>query len=294
MEIFEAGTGHGSLTLHLARAIHAANPPAPKIPAKKVKALRKPNQSLEIPTETPASSLPILNSVEEDATFADADKAAIKAAYEAYLPTRRAIIQTLDITPRHSSHAQDVVRNFRHGLYFPDIDFHTGTIPEYLSSRLEVHPDPFLTHAILDLPGPQEYFEIVSRAIKPDGTLLVFCPSITQIVRCVKGIKEDFLPLLLESVLEIGVGAGAGGREWDVRLVKPRALLKAEVAPLITEPDDEGSDSSKGEGTGEEVDVSIAVESSDSGWEVICRPKVHSRVIGGGFVGVFRRMEKGL
>ena len=31
LEILEAGTGHGGLTLHLSRAIHAANPPLPSV-----------------------------------------------------------------------------------------------------------------------------------------------------------------------------------------------------------------------------------------------------------------------
>ncbi|KFX96568.1 hypothetical protein V490_03275, partial [Pseudogymnoascus sp. VKM F-3557] len=34
LEIFEAGTGHGALTLHLARAIHAANPAPPPLPSR--------------------------------------------------------------------------------------------------------------------------------------------------------------------------------------------------------------------------------------------------------------------
>lgn len=47
LEIFEAGTGHGALTLYLARAIHGLNPPPPPLPP------RKPNQKGTVDTTKP-------------------------------------------------------------------------------------------------------------------------------------------------------------------------------------------------------------------------------------------------
>lgn len=287
-EIFEAGTGHGALTLHLARAIHGANPRAPPLP----RAQSAPEGTRGSEAEQAAefsddsiddSTIPPTTPTINDARESEQD------VYNAYLPTRRAVVHTLDTSARHSAHAQNVVRSFQHGIYYHNIDFHVGTIPEYISSRLEHCKEPFLNHAILDLPSTHSYLEDVGNAVRPNGCVLVFCPSITQINSCTLAVKENRLPLLLETVVEVGAGAGVGGREWDVRLVKPRALLKAEVQ---TRQDIVGNDA-------ESVAVDLENESESSSyaeepkgrWEMVCRPKVGGRVSGGGFLGLFRRME---
>ncbi|KAH7395858.1 adenine-N(1)--methyltransferase [Cadophora sp. MPI-SDFR-AT-0126] len=246
LEIFEAGTGHGALTLHLARAIHAANPPAP----------------------TPEPIAPT-----EDNTVRTEQNLAIEKAWR---KARRAVVHTLDINAAHSHHAAQVVKNFRRGLYFPNVDFHTGTIEEYLSGRLADSDDPFLDHAILDLPSTHEYFEIVSKAMKANGTLIGFCPSITQINSCVLLTKQKNLPFFLEKVIEIG--GAVGGREWDVRLVTPRALKN-----------DSGEKQATVDTVGE-VEDRKASETTNRGEEMVCRPKVGGRVSGGGFVGLWRRI----
>jgi hypothetical protein len=203
-------------------------------------------------------------------------------AFDLWRSSRRAVIHTLDNNTAHSQHARQVVRNFRKGIYFPHIDFHTGTIEDYLSRRLEKATDkPFLDHAILDLPLTHDYFQIVSKAIKPNGTLLAFCPSITQINACALRSKQLNLPLFLEKVLEIGGGIGTGGREWDVRFVKPRSQLKYEMTEAQAVPED----------TIEDVVVDRGLtEATGGGDEMVCRPKVGLRVAGGGFVGIWRRI----
>lgn len=250
MEIFEAGTGHGALTLNLARAVHAANPPAP---------------------------------IPEAASPTDDNKAQLEQDLEndkAWRAARRAVIHTLDINVAHSKHAELVVKNFRNGLYFPNVDFHTGTIEEYLSGRLATSGDePFLDHAILDLPATQNYFEIVSKAMKPHGTLIGFCPSITQINTCFLLAKKHNLPFFLEKVIEIGGAVGVGGREWDVRLVTPRALKnesrnQKDETDIVEDTVDEGK----------------VAEVSNRGGELVCRPKVGVRIFGGGFLGVWRKI----
>jgi len=276
LEIFEAGTGHGALTLHLARAIHGANRAPPEIPPSK-----EPDQPATVSinddavVSTPKSAEDPNQSLETKAT---------QEAYDIWRANRRAVIHTLDVSAKHSAHAQATVKNFRQGMYFPDVDFHVGGIPEYLSGRLIESADPFLEHVILDLPSPGSYLGIVGNALKPNGSLLLFCPSITQINVCVQMVKGKKLPFLLEKVLELGAGAGVGGREWDVRAVKPRALLKTEAAARESEePTIESVD---------ESDLSEATTSADSGVEMVCRPKVGGRISGGGFVGLWRRMEQ--
>ncbi|KAI9737699.1 MAG: hypothetical protein M1818_005703 [Claussenomyces sp. TS43310] len=284
LEIFEAGTGHGALTLHLARAIHGANPPAPSLPTTPSSQgpLAEPSPKCMVKPELPTSE-PVL----DGPSTTPPDDAAEKE-YGRYLSTRRAVINTLDISASNTSHARHVVRSFRHGIYYHNIDFHVGTIPDYISSRLEISPVPFLDHAILDLPSPHSYLDVVGQALKPNGSVVVFCPSITQINSCVLRVKEKKLPLLLETVLEVGAGVGVGGREWDVRPVKPRALVKAEAVARRNMVD--GGESDPESDINEETSSAAEGKEASSGWEMVCRPKVGGRVSGGGFLGLFRSM----
>ncbi|KAF7901951.1 uncharacterized protein EAF01_007249 [Botrytis porri] len=301
LEIFEAGTGAGSLTLHLARAIHGANTRAPPIP-------RLPKTKGKI---TP-----------DDDIYGYGGKFGARNVkmtdlYHEWRSQRRAVIHSLDADEHHSRYAQRTVRNYRHGLYFPHIDFHVGSIHDYLSKRLEETKGVFLDHAILDIPGIQDEMEIVGKCIKPDGRLITWCPSITQHMKCLEIVKGKKLPFVLDRVLELGSQLSTGGREWEVRLAKPRALIKAEMKAKVEEMEREDRSktvsavdewltkiSSKDEVTSEDVETSesesVTVqgstgEASDhtdmSGWEMICRPKVGDRITGGGFVGVWKKMD---
>jgi tRNA (adenine57-N1/adenine58-N1)-methyltransferase len=285
LEIFEAGTGHGSLTLQLARAIHGANYPAPEIPP------------LVLPKKQTSSIASLWDSlIGLLVNFKTEDP------YKIWRAKRRAIIHTLDISASYSTHAQHVVRNFRRGLYSPHIDFHVGTIPDYLSSRLSSTTSPFLSHAILDLPGTHKYMGIVGEALKPNGSLVTWNPSVSQVMKCVEMVRDSRLPFLLERVLETGSGTGAGPREWDVRSVKPRARAKAEAEAKAARGGWESTleeslkvdeDGEQGAGITEAMDHSDlqAPNTEDSGWEMVCRPKVGLRIEGGGFIGLWRRME---
>ncbi len=240
LEIFEAGTGQGALTLNLARAIHAANSPPPS---------------------------------KEDIN-----------EYESWRQKRRAVVHTLDNEPRHSAHAKNVIRDFRKGIYYPQIDLHVGTIDDYLSSRLkEGSGKEFLDHVILDLPRSQDYLDIVSKSLKSGGKLITFCPSITQINEGVLHAKNNGMSLYLERVLEVGGWVGTGGREWDVRPVKPRALerIEAQKASEILEVKEASEEFSDDKSTS---------ENEGKGWEMVCRPKVGGRVTGGGFIGVWTKL----
>lgn len=278
-EIFEAGTGNGGLTLHLARAIHAANTAAPPLPPKKqTQPITPPATENDIDAVAPPQSVEGVEAEQADAA---------EKIYRDWLSKRRAVIHTLDAARDHSTHAQRVLRNFRDGMYFPHVDFHVGSIHEYLTSRLEGTMEPFLEHAILDLAGIHNYLDIVGKALRPNGILITFSPSITQVLSCVHEVKDNRLPFLLEQVLETGIAAGVGGREWDVRTVRPRVVVRAEAAAREQLSDTEESSDTFDQEDGREAPV---MESSQ-GWEAICRPKAAARVAGGGFLGVWRRME---
>lgn len=264
LEILEAGTGHGALTLYLSRAIHGANPALPD----------------------PSSP----NTAED---------------VETWKRTRRAVIHTLDVVEKYSLHARSVVQGFRHGLYYPNIDFHVSDVSVWLKAELASRSGvPFLSHAILDLPNSHLKLQDVAAALRVDGTLVVFNPSITQVMQCAAAIRQDGIPLELEKVVELPTNGEAGGREWSVRAVRPRASVKGigvfadegvnaedagnegESLPALDESDAEPSDSDTAE-----IRPAASHAAKDEGWQMICRPKVGDRIIGGGFVGVFRKQR---
>lgn len=201
---------------------------------------------------------------------------------------RRAIIHTIDISPKYRKHAESIVRGFRHGLYYDNIDFHVGDVSNWIQQQRSVREkdtQPFLGHAFLDLPSANTHLETVANVLRTDGTLILFNPSITQINECVLQIKKTKLPLELECVVELGVNGGSGGREWDVRAVKPRALSKK--APTPPNSDGESADKDVVD-SGRENEPAHVVEDC---WSMVCRPRVGERVVGGGFLGVWKKMR---
>lgn len=289
----EAGTGHGALTLHLSRAIHSANY------AKPTKSEPRPFTSDEPTVQQEQNQV-----VEEDADAEHTPLIAWKAA-------RRAVIHSIDVSPKFSKHARKVVRGFRHGMYADNVDFHVGDVSEWVKGEFlrrandEIHVEPsadtppseqdstpehvvptmrspFLSHAFLDLPATHTHLSTVAKALRTDGVLVVFNPSITQIAECVQKIKQENLPLFMEQTLELGTNGTSGGREWDVRAVKPRATIKKEEV----QPDS----SSDGIQVGRDIEQSKS-DAENNIWSLVCRPKVGERIVGGGFLGVFRKMK---
>lgn len=102
-------------------------------------------------------------------------------------------------------------------------------------------------------------------------------------------MKEKKLPFYQESILELGEGIGVGGREWDVRVVKTRARVRAEAeAKRVDERREAVSESGS---TDDEESSSMAIGGKESDWVTVCRPKVGDRVAGGGFLGLWRRVK---
>jgi tRNA A58 N-methylase Trm61 len=244
LEVLEAGTGHGALTLHLSRAIHAAN----------------------VPRES------------HDETAPDQD-------------SRRAVIHSVEVSPRFSEHAQQVVKGFRHGLYAKNVDFHVGNVSDWVKEAFKSRgSSPFLSHAFLDLPSADVHMANVAEALRVDGTLVVFNPSITQITECAKHVKEERIPLDLAKVVELGVNGGSGGREWDVRFVRPRSLGKLQAeAPGLPSDTRSSLDSEDEVAASESEERTPTVPTEQRGWSFVCRPKVGERITGGGFLGVWKK-----
>ena len=228
---------------------------------------------------------------------------------------RRAVIHTLDVSSAHSLHARWVVGGFKRGIYAGNVDFGVGDVSAWIDQQLttrnlDTNPPTnrtFLSHIILDLPGSHQHIAKAASVLDVDGVLLIFNPSITQITSCVEMIRREKLPLILDRVVELGAGM-TGGRLWDIRAVRPRAATRAEKErQQINSDDGEESEATSGaeiagqdertnlktipEADGANGQSSGAVEPEQAGLAMICRPKVGNRVVGGGFVGVWRKMR---
>ncbi|OAP63913.1 hypothetical protein AYL99_03140 [Fonsecaea erecta] len=290
LQILEAGTGHGSLTLHLARAIAAANPPPPtnQLPGLRRLAEKKPTHS------SPQT---------EDGS---PEAESLTRMWDEWKQKRRAVIHTVEAVPANSLHAEKIVRGFRRGLYWPHVDFYTGDVKEWMTARHRSRNNEFLDYVLLDMPGVHSQIQHVEPAMHDGAKLVVFVPSITQIADCVKAVQELSLPLHMDKVLELGEGISSG-RKWDVRFVKPRksSLSTAttnretkqtsdEQVPVVasrpeseTGPPDGANHKEVEDEEPPESDISSTTQ--DGQPVMVCRPLVGERTFGGGFIALFRK-----
>ena len=300
LEILEAGTGHGALTLHLARAIHAANDPPPT----------QRLHDLE-PERSDASQVEEGNHSKTDMNMLQSKDGAHRTALasSSWRSQRRATIHTIDVSSKHSKHAQTIVDGFRQGMYSQNVEFHVGDVSNWIDEQLLLREGnilgsetaAFLSHVFLDLPASYRHIEKASSALRADGMLMVFNPSITQITACVEVIRTLRLPLVLDRALELGPNM-TRGKDWDIRAVKPRALIKAEndkKEALVSGNSDASTKSVEDE---ESAEIQVETKTRDEeqaqtlaqeeiGWQMICRPTV-GPVTGGGFLGVWRKMKQ--
>jgi hypothetical protein len=197
-------------------------------------------------------------------------------------------------------------------MYVPHIDFHVASIGDWIHSQLDTrrhsssvfrksaNAEPFLSYVILDMPGCHFQIETVAPAMRDGALLVVFVPSVTQIGDCVRIMRDKGLKLQMEKVLELGEGV-SNGRVWDVRLARKRARPN-DSGPTMRESQsvDETNTSGKGSGadaseaTGSDTDSlqSAEVEASRGDDSVmVCRPKVGRMTIGGGFIGLWRKVD---
>lgn len=296
LEILESGTGHGSLTLHLARAIHAANTTPPPCPLRsQVKYLegranRPGEKDAEQTGEKPADS--IMDPAQEE--------------WDAWRAQRNAIIHTVDVSPKFSALAEKNVRGFRRGIYAGDADFYVGPVENWVAQQKQQRKktglaslsggstvEPFLSHVILDMPSSNLRIPHVTPVLKRDGLLVVFMPSITQIGECLQMIREQRLPLVQEKVIELGSGI-SGGRLWDVRFATKKS--GADPSSWVAPSDAEGSSTAEAEEQSSASDTASEVPTTEEAPKegesvLVCRPKVGVRIQGGGFVAVWRRIE---
>jgi tRNA A58 N-methylase Trm61 len=271
IEILEAGTGHGSLTIHLARAIAAGN------------------------TTQPSSTLPRgrQTSTKQMNLSAEDEDADTNSEWSVWFKSRQAVIHTVEKVKQNSIDAERLIRGFRQGIYWPHIDFYADDVDAWLESQLEqrkVRSTGFLSHAILDLPGVEQMVPVVAEALREEAKLMVFCPSITQIAECQKMIHQNKTPLVFEKAVELGEGISSG-RVWDVRVVLPRKTLVAKEPVMQIEEPEVAADSASDESISSEVGSPAASLTTNMSEDLkfVCRPKVGEMTFGGGFLGLWRK-----
>lgn len=198
VNILEAGSGNGSLTLLICRAIHGANSLARH--------------------------------------YNDPD-------------LRGAVLHSLDCNRNHQRAAMNNVRLYKRGRFEKDVEFDHCELPQHWLELPQNATKQFQA-AFLDLPDPHLYLAAIAAKMNLDSTLVVFVPSVTQLVRCKHELISGGIDLSLVRTVELPPGYGGGVREWDLATTRVRA-------------------------TGELSDI--------------CRPKVGVRVVGGGFLGIFKR-----
>ena len=214
----------------------------------------------------------------------------------------------MDISKENSTHAQKIVREFRRGIYAENVDFHVCDVSSFIEDEFEKRQttEPFLSHVILDLVGPEKYLQRLADAMVTDATLAVFCPNLTQIGDCVTLVQKLKLPFAMDRVVELGASNSAG-RLWDVRAVQPRVSSNPQsnetsddAASSASVPEhsiDSGTVSSRIRDAydairGRPTSVSPnGTHDDESGWRVICRPRTGYFVHGGGFLGLWKRMK---
>ncbi|EER45400.1 tRNA (adenine-N(1)-)-methyltransferase [Histoplasma capsulatum H143] len=289
LEILEAGTGHGSLTLHLARAINAANSCPPMRPPCSQR------QILELP-ETKKKPVEEKKVVEKEDREAQAEIEGLQREWDGWRAQRNAIVHTVEISPHYSQHAENIVRGFRRGIYVGNVDFYVSSVEKWIKEQVtrrstnERSPDPFLSHVILDMPSAHLRIPHVAPIMRDDAVLAVFMPSITQLGDCVDLISKQKLPLLQEKVVELGTGISSG-RLWELRIATKRSsndTLSQEA--IVEEMSDETSEGVTD--TEAEDSTSLSKREKTNGDEVlVCRPQVGARIAGGGFVGIWRKKK---
>ncbi|KKZ63439.1 hypothetical protein EMCG_02250 [[Emmonsia] crescens] len=288
LEILEAGTGHGSLTLHLARAINAANTRPPTRPRCSQR------QILELPETIKKAVEQAKEKVDHEA---QAENEELQREWDAWRAQRNGIVHTVEISPHYSQHAENIVRGFRRGIYVGNVDFYVSSVEKWIKEQVarrstnEGSLDPFLSHVILDMPSAHLRIPLVAPIMKDDAVLAVFMPSITQLGDCVNLILKQGLPFVQEKVVEVGTGISSG-RLWDLRLVTKRSSNDALSQEATAE---EASDEASEEDSPDTA-VGEATSLPEGGKKkkddvLVCRPQVGGKITGGGFVGIWRKKK---
>lgn len=225
----------------------------------------------------------------------------VQQQWDSWRNCRSAVVHTVDISPKYSTRAEKTVRGFRRGIYAGNVDFYVGHVGNWIAEQKKRRAsrgilslgsgrvDPFLSCAILDMPSAHMNIPLVTPILKTNGLLAVFMPSITQIGDCVSLIRQQRLPFIMERTIELGMGL-SNGRLWDVRVANKKSRADPSSWTECSGSDDGAVRQDEPGDRDAETPVSGEAQKTDES-VLICRPKVGLRLVGGGFVGIWRRIN---
>lgn len=292
LQILEVGTGQGSLTLHIAKAIHAYNESARQITDSKSSLDSDPRKAILHTTDIVQKHSQHAENIVKGfrrglyASNVDFHVGTMENFFHKILAKKDHPMPTttpselLDETPLPNSTKTEILLSPPASTYTP----------------LQPSVPPFLSHIIIDTQSSHKQIELASKYLLPGGKIITFNPSITQIGECTELIKRLDLSLDQETVLELGQNI-SGGKVWDVRAVTPRieerrieqARLK-EAKRRVVESADEGQAEVDALSSVEAVEEEAAKKAvEEQKFVMVCRPKVGKLIVGGGFVGVWRK-----
>ncbi|KAF3911864.1 hypothetical protein AA313_de0209434 [Arthrobotrys entomopaga] len=287
LQVLEAGTGHGSLTLHLARALSAG-----------------------LGTESTSSNpTAILHTIEKDTRISNHAEKLVKNFRRGMYDKPGLKFYCEDV--KHWLESQIALRASSQKRASTAINEAkpTDTTSENLTWT---EYNPFLSACVLDMPDIRHIFPLLVQAMHPGAILGYWVPSITQITGLVEHVKLQRIPFYVEKVLEYGNGGGgAGARVWDVRLAAIRSRVKStDIDMPVKSPRGSvglrkflaGAQQESEEAIEEDASIQGHSGSSqtplsnnmstmnDSSLEMVCRPKTGERTQGGGFYLLMRRI----
>ena len=175
-------------------------------------------------------------------------------------------------------------------LYANDVVFYVASVSKWVDNQVETRnleqaqDNPFLDHVILDMPDAEQNVAKVASVLRVDGNLIVFNPSISQIMLVLQHIHRSRLPLVLDQVIELGHGL-TGGRLWDLRVAEPKASRSLHDSPQEPFEQEKSIDTSKR--TSASPETSFLYQDL----QMVCRPLVGDRIRGGGFVAVWKKLK---
>ena len=323
MEILEAGTGNGSLTLYLARAIHGANSALRSENLAEITTTHAINPGLDDQTPKSAYAPEYPLSISQ---ASNTNSTSSLSAVDIQKSERQAIIHSVELAPHVSNFGRKHVSGFMQGMYSGNVDFHIANLTTWIEQQVSARTaaglppgNPFISHAILDLPGAHDHLEVVASVIHTDGTVLVFTTHITQLLSCLELSRKLRLPLVLQRAIEIGPGV-TGGRDWELGFTKKRKdvyreskseaeILDSNISDIsesalntgslssvqkadipLESPDGEEATAASMEDEQQDLHIDNRSTAKDEELFAICRPKVVKDFMVGGFVGVFRKL----
>lgn len=209
LQFLEAGTGHGSLSLAISKALHPAN-------------------ALSHYANDPNLRGAVLHSVDCNSSHSITGKRTVKGF-------RRGMY--LNNIEFHIAESPSNWVESEEGKDWIERELTSKKLKNINKDEDSDESNAFLSGVFLDMPNYHVELLKLAPYVKTGGFIIAFCPSITQITDAIDAIAEEnerlskleipsSLHLEHERTIQLLDGAGGGLKEWDTRRIVIRATGK--------------------------------------------------------------------